>query len=251
MRTVCNGFCMSHDCFRLAIQPYIIIHTVGENDLWNDNLSTFPLESVVVFTEMSCQLIWHERALTSATDHAEGMPVCLMIWEFRVFLHLFALPLQNMIWIDVDCFWNSLRLSCTAPCCELLWILSLLTSAWTTASHGQCNQLRVASRFANKFWEWVSSHRKGTTTLSFDNWLHLWRKPLDIQLKRCLPEPLQERAFPILNASNVAQRTHPWANERSQVVTTVPEFESGQCPTGSPMKILMTFLVCETSTSRI
>ena len=106
-------------------------------------------------------------------------------------------------------------------------------------------------QFANKFWEWVSSHRKGTTTLSFDNWLHLWRKPLDIQLKRCLPEPLQERAFPILNASNVAQRTHTWANERSQVVTTVPEFESCQCPTGFPMKILMTFLVCDTSTSRI
>jgi len=25
-------------------------------------------------------------------------------------------------------------------------------------------------QFANKFWEWVSSHRKGTKTLSFDKW---------------------------------------------------------------------------------
>ena len=147
--------------------------------------STFPLESVVVFTEMSFQLIWHERALTSATDHAEGMPVCLMIWEFRIFLHLFALPLQNMIWIDVDCFWNSLRLSCTAPCCELLWILSLLTSAWTTASHGQCNQLRVASRFANlptnsgNEWAHIEKARQPcrlTTDFIFDanHWTFNW-----------------------------------------------------------------------------
>lgn len=33
-----NGEHVSFFCFRLAIQPYIIIHTVGENDLWNDNL---------------------------------------------------------------------------------------------------------------------------------------------------------------------------------------------------------------------